>query len=331
MAEIAFEALAVALESTRGTAITNPTHYLNMAGMITPQQEKYRPDESRGVLAAATRSKTVKRWAEWEGEGPLDVRTLPLLLSQCVATTPSATLTETGVYLWTYTRTMTADSIKSGTYWWGDPNVQVFRGAYGFADEIVIAADATGNDGATMSASGRTQFPTTVSAPTYPSYLTPPMIAPADMQVWLDTSSAIGTTAITGRVLSAELTISSGVTYKWLASGPSGGLNYQLTGREKTSPVCKLVMELPDVTQYNLYANSSGDTTIKARVRLNGPLAGATAYYFVEWDIYGPFDALSWGDNEGSNRTIELEITGEYQSAISSDLIVRVQNNVNAL
>lgn len=333
MAEIPFEALAVALEgaSTRGTAITNPTHYLNMAGMITPQQEKYRPDESRGTLAAVYRSKTTRRWAEWEGEGPLDVRTLPVLLSSCVANTPSPSTTASGVYLWTFTRTMTADSIRSMTGWWGDPNVQIFRGAYGFTDELVIAADVTGTDGATQSASGRLQFPSKVSAPTYPSFLTPPLIAPADMSLHLDTSSGIGSTAITGRVLSAELTIPSGVTYKWVATGAGGGLNYTLTGREKTSPVCKLIFEVPDTDEYDMYADSSGDTVIKARVRLNGPLIDGSNYYYVEWDIYGPFDAFSWGENEGSNRTIEMEITGEYQSGISSDLIVRVQNNVNSL
>lgn len=329
--EIPFEYLCVAVETTRGTAITNPTHYLNMMGMITPQQEKYRPEESTGTLAQFRRSKTVKRWSEWEGEGPLDVRTLPVMLAACVATTPTATLTATGVYLWTYTRAMTVDTIRSLTSWWGDPNVQVFRAPYMFVDEITITAEASGDDGATMSASGQAQFPTTVTAPTLPSILTPPLLAPANMQLWLDTSSAIATTAITGRVLQAELTVESGVTYKWVAVGPTGGLGYSLTGRNKTAPVCKLVFEVPDLNEYNLYANSSGDTVIKCRVRLNGPLIDATNYYFVEWDIYGTFDALSWGDNEGSNRTMELEITGEYQAAIASDLIVRVQNNVNTL
>lgn len=331
--EIPFESLAVALEGagTRGTPITNPTHYLNMAGLITPQQDKYRPDESRGTLAALHRSKTVRRWSEWEGEGPLDVRTLPVLLSSCVSNTPSPSTTATGVYLWTYTRAMTADSIRTMTGWWGDPNIQIFRTPYNFVDELTITSDATGTDGAMQSASGQGQFPSKVAAPTYPSQLTPPLIAPADMQLWLDTGSAIGTTAITGRVLTAELTIESGVTYKWVATGPTGGLNYTLTGRQKTSPTCKLVFEAPDMAQYDLYANSNGDTVVKARVRLNGPLIDAINYYYIEWDIYGPFDSFAWGEYEGSNRTIEIEITGEYQSAIASDLIVRVQNNVNTL
>ena len=81
MAEIPFEILVGAQETTRGTAATAPTHFLNMQGMIAPRKTRYRPEESRGLLAQSYRSVDAKRWCDVSGQGPLDVYTLPLLLS----------------------------------------------------------------------------------------------------------------------------------------------------------------------------------------------------------------------------------------------------------
>ena len=53
--------------------------------------------------------------------------------------------------------------------------------------------------------------------------------------MWLDTSSAIGTTAITGRLISAEHVIPVNYGYKYLAVGPTGSKTYTRTGRGKRS------------------------------------------------------------------------------------------------
>jgi hypothetical protein len=182
-----------------------------------------------------------------------------------------------------------------------------------------------------MSATGQSRYPSTIAAPALPSQLVPPLFAPSDMELWLDTSSAIGTTAITGRFISCELTIPTGVTYKWFASGPAGGLNFQAVGREKSHPEMKFVFEFNDLNQYNLYNNNSGDTVVKSRVQFNGPIIETTNRHYVQCDVYGPFDALAWGENAGSNRTLELTIMGEYDATLGSDLRVVVQNNSGTL
>jgi hypothetical protein len=69
MAELAFEALALGLESTRGTLIDPPTHYVPMVGLVTPRTEYYEPEESRGTLVRRYRQQAVRKFVEWTAEG----------------------------------------------------------------------------------------------------------------------------------------------------------------------------------------------------------------------------------------------------------------------
>jgi len=450
MAEIPFERLLAGLEAVRGTFLANPTRYLNMAGTVAPRKERYRPDESRGTLAEYYRSVDVRRWCEFEGEGGLDVYTLPLLLNSLVAGgidgsgAVDATLTVdpagannsilytavTGgsvgnqisieyvdpsannspldvdvddnaiiVYLatgaggaittigdditaailahplastmvtavdaggddgsevvtamardfltggtgadittpggavlsrlWTFAPTMDADDLDSMTIYWGDPNVQEFRSAYCMIDEMTISADASGTDGVTISISGQGNFPSKNAPGAVPAMLEGPMLLPSDMQLWIDSGAgAIGTTPITGRVISAEVTIPSGVTRKWLAAGPASTLDFQAIGRTKRHAEMKVAFELPDTTEYDLW---TAQTHLKTRLRINGALIEAGFYHYVEFDIYGPFDAMDWGEHEGSNRTLELTIMSEYDDTATVDWAVKVQSDRDAL
>ena len=45
--ELPLEVFGLALEATRGTAVTPPTHLFTAPGLITPIGTKYRPEESR--------------------------------------------------------------------------------------------------------------------------------------------------------------------------------------------------------------------------------------------------------------------------------------------
>jgi len=455
MAEIAFQRLLVALEATAGTPVNPPTRYLNMVGTVTPRKARYRPDESRGVLAEYFRSADMRKWSEWEAEGPLDVYTLPLLLNTLVAggidgsgatdaemTTsltganndivwtavdggpqgnaisiqyinpaansspldvdvagsgkaikiylatdvggaitstaddlkaavaahPVASLLVAGVdaggddgsgvvtamaatyltggagadvtqppsavlsHIWTFIPTMNADDLQAMTLYWGDPNVQAFQAAYCMPDEVTVTADASGTDGVTLSLSGQGQFPAKTAPSSDPAMLAAPMLLPTAMQLWID-AVTIGTTPVTGRVVSAEVTLPSGVTRKWLAAGPTSTLGFSAVGRGKRHMEMKLVLELPDMTQYDQW---EAGTSLKTRLRLNGPaietVAGPLTYYhYSEFDIYGPVDGLDWGENEGSNRTVELTILSEYDTTAEYDWCWRVQTDRNAL
>lgn len=403
MAEIAFEALMIGLESIRGTAVA-PTHYANMTGTLVPRIERYAPDEARGSLAARYRSKTVRTWGEFSAEGPLDVNLLPVFLNMAatgdMTSQPSTPGGATNSRLWAFVPDLTSDDLKTATLWWGDPNVQVFRGTYGHVNEITIRNDASGTDGATMAVSGRTQKPdyptavinaataadpvqiTTTAAhgfvdgdtvyitgitgmteindrefivddasgstftltgedgtghtaysaggsvrklsPVFPAQLTAPLITGGDMAIWLDSGGdPIGTTSITGRVISAEHVLPVNWSTKYLAAGAGSTGSFSRLGRAKRSLTTRIVMELIDLDQFDLFDN---DTSVKLRVRHNGTLIEGSLYYYVEVDTYGPLVMTDWGELEGTNRTIAFEIVSEYDTTLGADWRIAVQN-----
>lgn len=333
--EIAFEYLAVGLESTRGTAINPPTHRLPIAGTLTPREERFYPDRSSGTLALQHDSVTVRRWGELAASGQLDSLYGPVYANMALApvTSPSTPGGATNSRLWAFTRGMASDALKAATCYFGDPNVQIFRGVYGMLEEITIAADASGTDGATIDLKGFTKFPTKNAPSSVPAALSsPPILVPGKMQLWIDTSSAIGTTEITdARLVSFSHTIPTGVTRKNNAQGPASDLSFSGVGRAKTAPEMKIRLEVPDMDEWDSYANSSGDTIHKVRVRINGTLIESTFYHYCECDIYGPLTAPTWGELEGSNRTIEFTIPGHYDATLASDARVAFQNTRTSL
>lgn len=416
--ELAFEVLGLALESTRGTAVTPPTHLMNMTGSIVPVLEEFYPADQVGTLAEYERSEIVRKSATWSAEGGADVTKLPLLCNMVLAplsagvaaggevtgttslvggsgyvpaagtfnigvgapaaggrqaviqaTTaggvitslkvldpgsnyPSApALTFTGhtgtgasatavvsavatiAKLWEFVRVMTADTIKAATMYWGDPNNVMYKAPFGMATDLTLSGDASSTDGVMSSINGIAQLPasgfelTGGSIPALPAISTGPLLVPSAMQFWMDsdTTNAFGTTAISGRFISAEYTCPTGVVAKFVATGPAGGVTYDHIGRQKAHPELKVAFELIDTAQTALFI---AGTTVKARVRFNNTTLIESGFYpFVEADIQGKLGQLSWGDLEGANRTVEFTITGVRSSQISSDARMRIQSN----
>lgn len=330
-AEIPFEYLAAALEATRGTAVTPPTHYLPLVGSLKPTQSFFRPDESVGSLEEYTRSKVVRRGAEWSGEGGADPNYAPFLFNMAVkgVTSPSTPSGATNTRLWTFVPTQNADDLKTATLFFGDPNAQIFRSTYAYINQFSIdSGDATSEDGATWSFSGGGKFPTEPAAPTLPALAQGSLLTPGQMQVWVDTSSAIGTTLITDRVVSANLSVSKNISEKFFAAGPTTDLSFSRLGRGKFHPESTVVFEFADLTQYNLWKAAG---VIKMRVRLNGDLIETTAgpvdwYQYIQWDIYGTFDSFDWGETAGTNRTISVTVMGQRDATLGASWALYAQN-----
>lgn len=340
-AELVFEYLALALEATKGTAVTPPTHYLPFSGMIKPTRTKYDTRDSNGVLAGISRSKTTSAGAEWSGDGAVDPNYAPLLFNLIVKSVTSPSIPTNGVLtrLWSFPPAMTSDATKAATFYFGDPNVQIFQAAYCMAEQLTVSADASGEDAATWSINGFGRFPARVSAPTMPAQVTGSLVMPAAMQCWIDTSSAIGTTEVTGRFVSTDWTVPTGIVQKRYASGPTGGLNFTKHGIQARTATAKIAVELNDVSigagkEYLLW---EADTQVKMRIRLNGSLIESVTpdyYEYVQLDIYGPLRAFDWGEVAGTNRTMSFEVMSEYNSyavAAGFDWQLVVQNQKVAL
>lgn len=93
-AEIAFEKSGIALESTRGTAITAPTHAFPWSIIINPERIRAKPEDASGTLVRNRRVRTTQINAGWESEGTIDTDYIPLILQMIskgsiTPTTPS--------------------------------------------------------------------------------------------------------------------------------------------------------------------------------------------------------------------------------------------------
>ena len=339
MAETTFEKLAIALEAARGTAEAAPTHILPLSGVMTPREERYKPEErSRGTLAGRYRSVQTRRWVEWDGDGGMDPNILPLLLRMAlengVTPTQPDAANAPNTYLWTFTRVMSQNVLETGTLWWGDPNLQTFQSAFGFVQELSLVSDATGTDGSTMSASGLGARETKVAAPAYPALDIGSLIVPGDLQVWLDTGAdPIGTTEVTGRVLRAEHTIPTGLMEKFRPQGPGGNRTYDKLGVQEVVPETTVMFEFDQTGEYDHFDQG---TAVKLRVRHNGAFieddgVGTDYYEYVEIDAYGKLEAPEWGEYADTNRTLTLTLEHEYSSVLGSDIEIKVENQVSSL
>lgn len=332
--ETALEVFGLALEATRGTVVTPPTHLIPVNGVITPTRTKYRPPEARGTLEEWYRAKTVHTGCDWTIPASLlDPNYAPVLFNLIgkANSTPTTPGGGTLSRLWTYTPTITADDLKSGTLYAGDPNVQIWQAAYCMADELTVSADATADTAATFTMKGGGYFPTRVSAPVFPAAVPGDLLMPGAMQLWIDTASAIGTTAITGRFIKTDWKIPSGVSYKNYANGPTGGLNFTKTGRKPRHAEATIEVELNDVSVAAEYASYEADTTVKMRIRLNGALIETTLYSYVQLDIYGPLDAFGFGEVESTNRTMTFTVQSQYDSTLGASFSLSAQNQRTTL
>lgn len=338
MAEIPFEYLLAATETTRGTAIAAPARHLAVPGMITPKMDVSFPDESRGTLVRNYRSQQNRRWTEWETEDTeIDLNSIHWWMSLFVRGGVTSTLVETGVRNWTFTPTVNADNLASATMWWGDPNIQIWRAAYCMGDELVITADGGGTDGTKFNAKGMGRQEAEVAAPTVPAIGTPLSITPQFLDVWLETTSAAayGTTLITSRVISVEHTLRTEIKYKFgpvgVATAGVDPLTFRRVGRDKRFIETTIEMELLDDTQYEIFDDLLAQP-VRLRCRHNtGALIGATQYGFVQVDQYGPLLDLEWGEYEDVNRTIKFTVPSMYDTGLSADFQIQVQNTTTTL
>jgi hypothetical protein len=327
--ELAFEYLAVALEATRGTAIAAPTHYLPLDGMMTPTPEFYMPTESRGTLEEFYRQQLVRNGMDWTGEGGADPNYAPLLFNMVVKAVTSPSTPTNGVLtrLWEFVPAQTADNIKTATMWWGDPNNQIFRSTYAYANEFSLDWDATGTDGVTWSVSGSGQPITQVADPTLPAQTIGSLLMPQAAQIWLDTGEDdIGTTALADRVVSGNFSLSKNIGQKRFAQGPGGSLGFSRLGRGRFHAESTITLELADMTEYDIFA---AGTTVKLRVRLNGDLIESVTpdyYEYLEYDVYGKLTAPSWGETAGTNRTITFTVLSMYDATLGASWALRAQN-----
>ncbi len=335
MAEIPFEYLLAGIEGTPGTAV-NPSHYLNLDGMLTLRTTDSVPDESRGTRSARYRKKRVKEWGELVASGPLDFFTFPFMMQSLVrggSVTPSTPTNGVLTRDWLHSPLVTGKAHDFYSVYFGDPNTaSVFRGLYGMINSLTISADASGDDNASVSINGITQNPAKISPPSVPTLIESPLASGVNMQVFIDTSLAIGTTPLLTRIVSSNHTITNGLFAKYLAAGPAAALTYSRPGYGDFDCIANLVVDMEDFNEYDLAAVA--DTVVKLRVIYNGPLIESVTpdyYYGVQIDSYGTLKFTDFGELEGVNRTVQLMVESEEDAVAAVPFAVTTRNNRTTL
>lgn len=332
--KIPFTYLAGAVEATKGTPVTPPTFYTNLAGELVPKFEYMRPDESAGVRARFTRKKAIRNWGEFSANGPLDAQVFFTFASMAVRgnVTPSTPTSATLSRLWEFVPLMTSDNWKTATVFFGDPSLtNVLRGAYGFLKSLSVSQSA--REGVTLTVSGESYLPTKVVAPTMPSQLFGSLVAGVNTALYLDTSSAIGTTLISSRLVSSEWSYDTGREARWLSQGPAGNKAFTDVVGAKSGVDLTFVLTMPDYTQYDLAA--AGGQVVKARVRHHGDLiesgGGTDFYQYVEFDVYGVLEFTGFTDLQGAEKGAQFKIESQLDATLGADFRVAVQNTQAAL
>ena len=333
--QIPFEYMALAIEGTSGTAEATPDVYMNLMGTLLPQRERFAPDLSSGVLAERMQSVVTREYGQWTATGPVDADVLPYFLEMFVDgnVTASQPGTAADTYQWVFAPQQSSSDIQTATIFFGDPNkTSVQRGAYGFIDTFRFSLDASGTDGVTIDLGGMTQMPTKFAAPTMPSQAFDELIPAITTAVFLDTSSAIGTTELTAILVSAEFDFNVGINPVYLATGEGGSRSYTRTSRSKQSVTARITLTFNDYTQWDIAA---ADTDVKLRVVTHGSLiendAGTDYYNGFQFDVYGPLHITDYGDLDGAERTITFEVQSEYDTTAGTDYSITVTNELDAL
>jgi hypothetical protein len=332
-AEIPFEYLYSVQESTRGTAIATPTRNLGVAATMTPTQEWYEPEDSRGTLVKSYRQLLVREASQFEiPDHAIDLNTFHHYCAGAVKGGVTGSLVETGVYSWVFTPSITSDDLKSYTLYWGDPNAQIWQAPYCMIDELKITANGSGTDAVMFSAMGTGQKMVEVSAPSAIAIGTQYSLPPSRMDYYMDAAGgSYGSTSITSRILDVEITIPTEIKYKFgpVGAAGSGGNTFRRIGRDKRQVEMKITMELLDTTQTDLFL---AGTVMKHRARFSTEaLIGSTQRGFINLDIYGYLRDLEWGDLEGVNRTVSFTVKSMYESSLSADFALTVQNGTSTV
>ena len=335
--EIFTERFYGALETTRGTPVTTPTHVFNGVGLINPSKGDFSPDENRGELRRKYRQKQSRTGCAWSIAEPGDPNYAPFWFNMAIGVL-AASATPAGATdsrLWEFIPTMTADDILTASFIWG-LEAQDLVASYCCIDTLNMENAADGTDGLMFNISGGGHFPTDIATPTPPANIAGDILAGINMSVWLDNASnPIGTSEITDRIIRVTHQINTGVTYKYRGAGPNAGKNFTRIGRNPSAVNCvtTITLELEDMTQYDMFA---ADDYVKLRVRHNGDLIEQTAgpvdwYNYIEVDTYGKLNNPTWGVNENSNRTLQLTVNSLKDATLGADFRVAVQNERDAV
>lgn len=308
---IALAVVQAGPETTRGTAVsaTSIVDFTPGSATLVRDPSLIRIRQS-GSLTTSHRSYVGKDVFSVNLKGPVSYDRLPGLLSSVLGT---ATVSGSGTAVWTFgtaTISDTADTLKSWTIEAGGkdgnwPAEFQLKGCV--ANTLTISGKQDDNWQYDIGFLGTTWGTATKTAGLSQATLID--VLGQNTKVYVDSTSAFGTTQKVGNVLSFEVTVAPEVTARYTLDGQRNPYRLAVTGPRTVT--AKLVVEWDSITDYN---SVHAATAQRVRIVSTGGAIGASNYK-AQLDIAGTWDTLSWGEDNGV-ITEELTLTGQADSSI---------------
>lgn len=138
-------------------------------------------------------------------------------------------------------------------------------------------------------------------------------------KVYIDSTSAFGTTQKVGVVIGADISIDIGAQARYTIDGSRNPTRVGVVGPRKVS--AKITAEYASQSEY---AAAHGGTAQRVRVAATGPVLGSSAYACAV-DIPGTYDTFVIG-KDGNVITEEMTLTAQYDATPAADIAASVVN-----
>lgn len=235
-----------------------------------------------------------------------------------------ATGTGTGATrTWTFTPSDTTDGLKRFSFEYGGtnfPQAYNLNGAVGKSLGISIKPNNVWEIKATAVGLATTNTAAVTSALSLPSTLGGDDVLWTQTKVYIDTTSAFGTTQQVGRIVSADFNITNGVDPRHTLDGAP--YPYRVALAKERGLEATIVAEFDSAVQTISFASS---TSQRVRLIASGPSSRSATI-----DIGGVWETATIGDDNGVVTT-QLKLGGLYDASISADFKLTVVNGVTTL
>lgn len=315
------DSVQVGIETTRGTLVA-ATRILDHdpGGVVLKRTPSIIRVRNAGSLATSHRSYPGRDMIEIEASGTWTYNWAPWWFNHFLG--PLATgVNATADKLWAFTSTEisdTADNLKASSWEVSGkdtrPGEYKVAGVMGQKLSLSIKQDAPWTYKASLIGQVVTVAAKTGSISAATTIVD---VLGTLTKVYIDTSSAFGTTQRVGAVVSADIDITVGTNPRYTLDGQRNPYRMAVTGNRQIS--AKIVAEYDAQTEYTA---AHAGTAKRVRVKATGPTLGSSTY-ICQLDLPGTWDSIDFGDDDGV-VTEELTLTGQYDSTPASDVAASV-------
>lgn len=313
----------VGIEATRGTLVPATKVFdFEPGGAMLKRSPSLIRVRNAGSLATAHRSYVGRDVLEIECTGTWTYDWAPWWFNHFLG--PLATGTGAGSdKVWAFTSTQIvdiSDNLKSSSWEVGGkdtrPGEYKIAGVMGKTLSLSIKQDQAWTYKATMIGQALTVASKTGS-------LTPVSgivdVLGTTTKMFIDTSSAFGTTQRTAAVVSADIDITVGTAARYTLDANRAAVRMAVTSNRSIS--AKIVAEYDAQGEYTA---THAATAKRVRILSTGPTLGGSTY-ICQIDLPGVWDSWESGDEDGV-VTEQLSLVGQYDATPASDIAASVTN-----